>query len=325
MRRVANLLIPLLALSTVSGCEWLRNLTGKSITNPDKVDGPVVGKTKDELVGYLNQQASYLNSVRYPRVSIDIRAGKEPYSLENSNLICSKPRNFSLVGGKTVMSELVNIGSNSNEFWMYSRFPERTYVFCSHTDFQRGSGSLPFPFDPDWALQALGMNVYDPNLPYKVDTDQVNREHKLMFETLTPQNTTVSRVVVFASDPMGEKRPQVRRHLILDANRRTIAVAEVLEVTTLNAGRDRVTQKELFVQVPTRVKLEWPQQQFTMDMKLRGAKINEGITDAEAADLFTKPKFHDIQPTNLANSQYTPGGIQRGTMPSDLQPRKRRP
>ncbi len=313
-RRQATTLALLAPLSAVGGCEWLRNMTQPD-KKPAAADGAVAAKTGKELVEYLNRQGDALVSVKYPRVLIDVKAGKEHHSLNDSSLICRKSRDFSLVGGKTVLSDIVKAGSNGTEFWVYSRFSDPQYIVCSHADFERGTAQLPFPFDPDWALQALGMGFYDPNRPYRVETDQAAREHRLSYESTTPQGATVKRTVVFAGDPMHDRQPQIRRHLIADAAGKPIATADIKEVVTVSAGRGKSGDKDAMVQVPTEVVLEWPTQQFKMTLKLRSPKVNEPISDADARELFTRPAISGVVPVNLASLQSSPR--YRGATPGE--------
>lgn len=320
-RRQATTLAMLAPLSAVGGCEWLRNMTQPD-KKPAAATGSVPPKSREELVTYLNRQSDALVSVKYPRVLIELKAGGETHSLNDSSLICSKSRNFSLVGGKGLISNLVNLGSNDTEFWVYNRFGDPKYVFCSHADFERGTAQLPFPFDADWALQALGMGYYDPNRPYRVETDQAAREHRLSYEVSTPQGATVRRTVVFAGDSTGDKSPQVRRHLIADAAGKPIATADIKDVVTLSAGRGKSGDKDVMVQVPTEVVLEWPQQQFRMRLQLRSPKVNEPISDADARELFTRPAISGVVPVNLASLQSSPR--YRGATPGrELPPRSR--
>jgi hypothetical protein len=305
MVRVARVLVPLAVASGLAGCEWMQRI--KKGPPEQQHTGEIRPTTAPELVGYLNQQAGYLHSVRYPDVSIEVAAGRETYNLRDSTLICAKPRNFLLSGGKAVIGEVVNLGSNDREFWMYSRFPEQNYVYCSHTDFQLGRGQLPVPFDPAWALQALGMHTYDDKLNYRVETDARNREHVLTVDAYTPQGAPVKKVVVFAADETTGRHPQVRRHLVLDSANTTIASAVVREAATVPAGGGS------YVQVPTRVTLDWPQQQFRMDLKLGTPKTNERMTDAEAARLFAKPAIDGLSPVNLAEARFVPNA--RGATP----------
>jgi hypothetical protein len=207
---------------------------------------------------------------------------------------------------------------------MYSRFPDPTYVFCSHTDYQRGSGRLPVPFDPDWALQALGMKEYDPSLAYKVETSERLQEHVLTYDGQTPQGMPVRTSIAFdAYEAKG--RPQVRRFQVVDpATNKTIAAAEVKAVETMPAGRD-AAGKATYVQVPTRVVLDWPQQGFKMDLRLRNAKVNERLSESESARMFARPKIDGVNAVNLAEARFAPSSTTiRGATPSDLPPRRGR-
>ena len=320
MLRAAKILLPLVLLFPVVGCEWLDRM--KAPTDDARVTGgPIKPVTADQLVGYLNRQSAQVKSLRYPDLVIDVQAGKEHHNLNNCTLVCSRPRNFLLVGGKMVMSEIVNLGSNDREFWMYSRFPDPTYVFCSHADFQRGAGQLPFPFDPDWAVQALGMKEYDPGLAYRVETDDRTGEHVLSFDGTTPQGAAV-RTSVFFSAYEARNRPQVRRFQVVDAGTgQTVAAAEVKAVETLPTGRD-AGGKPSYVQVPTRIVLDWPQQGFKMDLRLNRAKVNERLTESEVARMFARPRIDGVNAVNLAGAQYAPSSI-RGATPSDRPPRRR--
>ena len=101
-----------------------------------------------------------------------------------------------------------------------------------------------------------------------------------------------------------------------------IASADVKEVTTVPVGRDPQTGKTAYTQVPTRVVLTWPQQDFRMDLQLRKPTVNERLSDAEMRSLFTKPTIDGTNPINLADARFTPSSF-RGATPGDLPPRRR--
>ena len=85
------------------------------------------------------------------------------------------------------------------------------------------------------------------------------------------------------------------------------------EVATLPTGPAGVRGNRdvpTYVQVPTLVVLDWPQHQFKMEMKLRRPAVNESLTDAEAAQLFTRPAVRGVTPVNLAEAPR--GGIPSG-------------
>lgn len=316
MRAAVHILLLVALFLPAAGCEWLRKAGLQKDTGTQTPGGPIADVTPDRLVKYLNDQAGHLNTVRYNDLSIEVAIGTDRNSLQSSTLICAKPRNFLLVGGRPVIGDLLYIGSNDREFWMLTKRPmTEQYVYCSHADFERGAGQLPIPFDPEWALQALGMATYDPGLPYKVDADQRNRVYTLSWDATTPQGTPVRREMVL--DPTdAERRPNVRQHRILDANNKLIGVADVKEVVTVPVGGG-------YVKVPTRVVLEWPQQQAKMDLRLGRPRVNEKISDAEAAGMFTRPQpGRGVNPINLAEARFAPSST-RGATPDD-RPRRGR-
>ena len=322
MRPAVRLLFPLALLAPAVGCEWMEKMKAPK-DGLMHAGGAVKPATAAELVGYLNAQAATLQSVRYPDVNVEVKAGKDPsFNLNDSTLVCAKPRNFLLVGGRHIASNLVNIGSNDQEFWMYTKYPEKTYIFCAHADFPQAGRQLPVPFDPGWALQALGMTSYDPNLAYRVDTDPRNGEHRLLFDTTTPQGAPVRREIVFAAHQAVGRQPQIKRHLILNSANKVIASAEIKEVATVPVGRDPQTGKETYAQVPTVVTLSWPQQEFRMDLTLRKPTVNERLSDAQLRDLFTRPTIDGSNPVNLADARFTPSSF-RGAAPGDLPPRRK--
>lgn len=322
MRRVLILLAAAL-LPAATGCEWLKNAGGAAKDRP-LASGPVEPKSAAQLVGYLNQQAALVQSLKFAPVSISVKTDRESHTLGASTLVCEQPRNFALDGDKAVLSDIVKLGSNGQEFWMYSKFPQPTYLYCSHDDFARGAGNkLPVPFDPDWVMQALGMAHYDPNRTYQVETDNKAREHSLSYETTTPQGATVRRVVVFAADGQDRTDPQIRRHLIEDTSRQVIAVAEVKAVSR-HTVRDAATGQDKAVAVPSRIKLDYPRERFTMDLTLgRPQSVNDPITDAERRELFTKPDM-GVAPINLATGtvRFGPSSA-RGVAPGDALPPRR--
>ncbi|HET6574621.1 MAG TPA: hypothetical protein VFG68_13515 [Fimbriiglobus sp.] len=300
MRAAVTVLLLAALLAPAAGCDWLRKTALQKDNGTQTHGGPIADVTPGQLVKYLNDQAGHLNTVRYNDLSIEVSMGRERNSLQSSTLICAKPRNFLLVGGRPVIGDLLYIGSNDREFWMLTKRPlTEQYLYCSHADFERGAGQLPIPFDPEWALQALGMATYDPNLPYKVDTDQKNRVYTLSWDSTTPQGTPVRREIVL--DPTrDDRRPNVRQHRIRDAAGKLLGLADIREVVTVPVGG-------AYVKVPTRVVLEWPQQQTKMELRLGRPRVNEKITDADAAGMFTRPQpSRGVSPINLAEARLTP-------------------
>src|SRR5262249_27578444 len=122
----------------------------------------------------------------------------------------------------------VDIGSNDQEFWYWISKAKPPYVFhCAYTDLDRGGVPLPFPFQPDMILAALGMAEYDPNKSYEVKTNPRTVE---LIDSTTVQGQPVQKVTVFNRNPASRDQPVVVAHVLRNAQGREVCSATVSEV-----------------------------------------------------------------------------------------------
>lgn len=300
------LLTGLLGLNV--GCAFLKRFNETQPERPISTD-PIVPVTTEQLVGYLNEQASHLRILRYPDVSLSIESPEGNHTLGDSTLICNQPGNFHLAGGKLIAGgKFMMIGSNEQEFWMVTERPlPETYIYCSHADFQGGAAKkLPFPIDPKWALQALGMSRYDPTMQYSVTTDNAKREHLLSYDAVTPQGDSIRNEIAFDATPSLGNFPRVKRHAIYDREGLLLAMARIDTIENVVIDYDPRLGKTISVQVPTRMHLEWPIQQTSLDLQLNEALVNRPLTPQEQKNFFTRPPTQGVNPINLAEARFGP-------------------
>lgn len=317
MRSVKLAMIGLAIASLgANGCDTLRRLGDWA--RPPANTAPLEPRDAAQFVGYLNQQAGYLRTIRFDDVSVSARGPDGPMPrLTEGTLACSKPRNFRMMSGHLLTSGTeVDLGSNDQEFWMFVKRPEPTLLYASHTDYSAGKANLPIPFETDWVLQALGMYDFDPTAAYFVDVDQKDRVYTLSWDTRTPQGQDVRKVVVFSGDRQTGGKPQVRKHVILDANRDMVASAEIKEVIETSAGVNPTTGQPIVLQVPTHVILEWPIQKFKMDLTLAKPRVNETFTPQESDFFFRRPDIPGAQVVDLSRANFRPSSA-RGATPSE--------
>ena len=323
MRRIAFSLTFLVALGLVTGCAWLDKWKDPK---PGST-GPLKPKKAEELVAQLNRQSDAIQTVRYDDVSLRATIPGSPFvpALRSGLMVAQKPKNFRMQSGFALGGDQLDIGSNSQEFWMYVKQPKPTFLFCSHADFPKVQDDLPVPFEPDWVLQALGMATFDPNRKYEVETSEKSRAYYLKYEDTTPAGQKVMKVTEFAAD-VSDTQPKIRKHLILTQTKsglQTLMSAEIHKVTVLEAGVDPQTNLRTTVQVPTQVTLEWPQQKVTLALTLGKAQLNT----REEAKLFSKPASIDnASPVNLADfrTNGSSSGLIRGATPGDLPVERKR-
>src|SRR5262245_14336747 len=187
-------------------------------------DQPVQGSppTKEEIVAYLNDNASRIQTFRSDDLSMTVHAGAIPVTLsgnlmtQKANDITQKPRDFRM-SGNLAASRMVDLGSNSDEFWWWiSKDKPPDQYYCSYRDLQEGRvRALPFPIQPEWIMETLGLGPYGPAEKYEMDYDDYTL--KLIERTRTPLGQAVRKVIVMKRAPQDVKRgnPQVAEYLLL--------------------------------------------------------------------------------------------------------------
>lgn len=301
-RRLSLGLLYCTSFTLLAGC----NLLGPRPEKPDAKPPPVptgqVGRpTAEQLVGYLNSQAELLQSISTQDLTIDVRSPAANVGLDGGSLLCQKPRYFRLIGKKFGSQEVL-VGSNEERFWFYvKRAPQDALFHCAYTDFEKGAVDLPFPFEPEWVLEALGMAVVTPGPNFKVDEDKAT--YRLVEET-TLRGQKVRKETEFYKGTARGEQPQVKSRTLYDGQNRVICRATVKTVTRLPvAGRDG---RQAVVACPQVVKLEWPAQETQLDLDLGRVKVNERLS----MEAFQMPRLGSKQIDLARDKPTSRSGVQ---------------
>jgi hypothetical protein len=303
-RPIALLLVA--AASAAGGCRFMTQPdAGATATRPPA--GAVPQQTAENLVGFLNRQAGYMQTLSYGDVTLrSSENGSSNPKLADTTLFVQQPRNLRLIAGHSIAGKQIDIGSNDREFWLYAKpQPGDNFFYCTHEDFAKGQAALPIPFDTEWVMQALNMHSYpDPTTgQYTVETK--GREYVLTQRTATRNGTPITKVTVFNYDNQDGRLPVVSRHRVQDDRGQVLAAAEIRKTKVKELGTDKATGKPARVQVPTEVTLEWPQQRFRMDLTLGDERVNEDLGDRQAK-LFERPTINGTHPIDLATYRFSP-------------------
>jgi hypothetical protein len=253
------------------------------------------------LVNYLNLNARKVQSVR-AKVDMDCKAEGRAFGLSGA-MACQKPRDFRL-RGSVLGKPAVDIGSNNDEFWYWISQATPPYVYhCSYRDLATGKVPVPFPFQPEMVMAAMGIAEYDDKAKYELREHTKPAVLELVQEATSPSGQPVKRITIFnryAVQRAGE--PQVLAHVLQDANGKLICRATVQKV--MADPRSGAT-------VPTKVKLEWPEQRLEMTMMLTDVQANV-LDPAASARLFGRGDLTGHQAFDLARGVVdTPGGVHR--------------
>jgi hypothetical protein len=243
------------------------------------------------LVAYLNQNAERVKCIQSTRVAMDCKEGNQAVGVDGM-LVCQKPRNFRLKG-YVLGKPAVDIGSNDSEFWYWiSEAKPVPYVFhCSYEELGRGNVRLPFPFQPDMIVAALGMGSYNPAGKYQVVAPPGKNYVELIEDAVSPQGQPVKKVTVFNSKEVSPERgqPQVIAYVLRDVQGQPICQATIQEV-----------QQKDGVILPRRLTLNWPAQNMQMKMSLSDVSVVNNLDPTRATRLFQRSDLGNLPSFDLA-------------------------
>jgi hypothetical protein len=261
--------------------------------------------TMENLVKYLNTNAEQMEpgqALNCTNVTVDVNAEAGRVGI-SAMMQCQPPRNF-LMKGVVASQPVVDIGSNDKEFWFWSREINPPYLYhCSYKDLEQGV-KVPFPFQPDMVLNALGLARYDPGKKYEVKMVNENRGRyqaiELTEDALTPDNKPIKKVTVFNSATAEPPQPQVIAHIIKDAQGKVVCSANI-------RSAQRVGPNGLIV--PKIIEFSWPEQKMKMLMRIENPSII-AVPPEKAAERFNR-QYNQRQSFDLATQQLDGGGLER--------------
>lgn len=273
-RRLSLLLLPFCILAVGCNTFWPKR-EAPDARVPHVPVGDTSSLTSETVVAYLNSQADRVQSLDAGDISLTVRGpGGSPPTLDGS-LLVQKPRNFRLVGKFPLTgSQEVLVGSNQERFWFYIPRMQDALMHCSYTDFEKGV-ELPFPFDPEWVLEAMGMAHVPADGAKKIDVDEKAKTVRLVQDG-NLHGQRVKKVTVCYLAPMSRDVPQVKARIVYDERGKVICQATTKSVTRMPIGRNS-RGENVYATVPQVVKLEWPAQDASLELDLGKVRINQQL------------------------------------------------
>jgi hypothetical protein len=298
----SSLAILLLAL----GCNHIvphqRDKGGDGIVK----DQPAAPPTVEALVAYLNANAQRVppgQALNCTNVTIDINAEGQGQVGIMGMMQCQAPRNF-MLSGMALGKPVVEVGSNDKEFWFWSSQINPPYLYhCSYDKLAQGV-KVPFPFQPDMVLSALGLSAYDATKQYSMQfTPPDNRGRKFIELTergLSPENKPIQKITVFNAGAVTVPNPQVVAHILKDEKGNVICSASIRSAQRVGGDNGPI--------IPQMVDFNWPEQKMKMTMRIYGPKFR-AMPPETAAQIFNRQKLQ-WQPFDLA-TQPLDGSVQQ--------------
>jgi hypothetical protein len=274
--------VGLATLLLLVGCDSKWGLLRSS---QDTAQIPAQTPTTTQLVTYLNQCSQQIQTLECAELDLDCQQRLQSFGL-HGRMTCQKGHNFRLVAD-ALGNRQVDMGSNEQEFWWWIAKGDPYLIHCSYQDLSHGV-NMPFPFQPDWVMEALGMAEYGPAEQYRLVVRSDTLE--LIQETVNSQRQKVFKVTVFHRAPCRPPKPQVIAHKLQDARGKDICSATITEVQVVDKN----------VVIPKRIVLDWPAERVQLKMKLDDVTLNRRLDPQLASSLFNRPIMPNVPGFDLA-------------------------
>jgi hypothetical protein len=269
-----------LALLASPGCRTggLGNLAGPA--------PPVMPRTSPDVRRLLadhNRNAARIRTID-AKPGISISAGRGLSGGVDGMLALERPRNFKL-RLKHTGGEVADIGSNDDEFWIWTKDSEdKAVYFCKYDS--EGNCPLAGELQPDWIIEALGLRVIPDD-----EIDQITvargKEPDTLVLTHRPARMGAGESVVRVT-VLTESTRRVREYQLWTVDRKTkLAQAQIKQYL------DIVPQGSTeLVYIPLRLRVDWYRgKRLTMEATFAedSTTVNRQFSEDFRAAVFVEP------------------------------------
>ncbi|MEZ6072983.1 MAG: hypothetical protein R3C10_22645 [Pirellulales bacterium] len=276
-RRACWAMLLVLAVFSASGASCPRVVEQYTMA-PVFVDDP----TADEIIRTVNE-----NSGRVHSLTGTASVGMDGMPSVKAVVALERPRRLRLTA--KMLGPIVDLGSNDEMFWMWTRQPEpSTIYFCSHAAY-RGSGVRNvMPVEPQWLIEAIGLAYFNPDHlhegPYPVGEDDELFEMQTTWESGGEQYRRVLTI---------DRKARVLGQSVFDADGNVLARA---------AASDHKRYIVEDVVLPRTVKIAMPRTGLAITLEMDEVKINP--PDEIKTAMWSMPQYAGSTSVNLA--EWTP-------------------
>lgn len=248
--------------------------------------------TAAEVVAAVNQNTSRVRTYSTNNASIRL-LGMPGLPALSGNIAAEMPSRFRLRAGTTFTGGEVDLGSNEELYWMWSKRNDPPGVyFARHAQHAGSAAAQMLPIEPAWLSDALGLVQLDPNVAYVGPTPRADGSLELRSQSQGPTGL-IERVVVV--DPT---YAWVKEQHVYDG------VGSLLASAVAEDFRyDPVAQ----VSLPRRVTINIPRADVSLAIDTGSPAVNVPLGDPQ--QLWALPQVAGTPQIDLGNSAGIPAGV----------------
>lgn len=239
--------------------------------------------TVEQVVAHLNRNVDRLQSWRAHGVGIKVKG--VPFPL-NGDLAVQKGRRLRLMVNSIGGTE-VDLGSNEHLFWFWAKQNKQPHVYYArHEDADLAVRQLNLPFEPQWLMEAFGLEPYIPQ-QLRMQPGMQPGTAQLVSDHVLNNGWQVRQIVI-----VDLCHGLVREHTLWDSSRngKIIATARLSE---------HFIDPPSGVVLPRRIELDWPQAEMTLAMEFGAIQVNPAALPDQ---LWEMPVLPQTQAINLGRS-----------------------
>jgi hypothetical protein len=280
-------------LTAAAGASGCRSIGAGRVASEPLPPVPQLGVA--QIVEDHNRNAQLVRSLEAsPSVSVRGRAGGGA----SGRMAFVRPREFRLTLDTTLGRSVADIGSNGQEFWVWSANSQDKQYFVGRYD-DTGLVAPDLMFQPEWLVEALGLRVIPPEEARALTAEKGDSASTVI---LVHHRTDSRGTPLVKKTVVDRQTGQAQQHVFYAADGKTIlarAYPSDYRPTAVPAGdagepaaAGGTTQTVL---IPARIRLAATPpgaEEVAMEITVSGAKINQ-FPDTRRAKLFTIPKFED--------------------------------
>lgn len=286
-RATRTALICVVAMTAISqtGCQIFDRFRNRQIVAPVAFEAV---PTKEQILNHVAQQTANVRQLQ-----TDVRVSVDGLPTLRGTLAVEKPDRMRLKAGLLGVSEMgIDVGSNSDRFWIWSKATQRgmqpAIFFARHSDYQNSEIRQMIPLEPMWLIDALGLVTFSPTDRHEGPFRRKDGRYEIHTYHRRPTGT-VTRVS--AIDP---QFGWINQQAFYDSNGRRIGYVDSIK---------HEFYPELNVSLPKRIELHFFQPDGTsmrLAVDASAYKLNSMYGDPEK--LWSMPNPSDVQIVDLAGA-----------------------
>lgn len=295
--RFAKTCVLLAALVPLVGCETFR---WGLFRRDDPTPPPGALPSADQLVAYLNDNSQRIRSLSCTDIDLTAQQRFQSFGLRGK-MMAMKPRGL-VMNATAFGSPVVDLGSNSDEFWFWFSKGEPYQFFCTYKDYEEGRvAKLPFPFQPDWVLEGLGMGSFGSADKYTIESDA--KTVRLVERTRSPQGQPVRKVIVMNRREARAPNPQVQAYLLFDETTNK-------EICSVHVHETKIDDATGAI-VPRKMDVRWPTDNAKLTFTFNQMQVNPVLEEAQ----FQRRPMQGVPAFDLARTPASGVSRVRGAAP----------